>query len=353
MSWIVLPYEVLDLRSLADTIKKQNRPFDKWLVAKLQTNTLHSLALYPGPGSDIHVLQQLLLDDINRVIALAWIFDPIRFSGIPLRQETAILISQNPQGTQVERLNRLLLEDAYPQELSRDRFTRWTTIAQTTSKDGITRIPFLTVPNNAAAFYRSASFAEPPLPQLRWISPQAGRQFDTWPVLVPIELDATDVGFGIERVEIYGNEVLLATFPSAPYTTSWQNPPRGTACLLARLFDTTGRSTYSDPRFVEITALRPLPPRCEIQPAGIFTKQIGETLLIGVHCTEGTEPLAYQWLLNGTPLSDTQRIKGTKTPTLSIEDLRPEDEGQYSARISNAAGPMVTNPLILVLKQAC
>jgi hypothetical protein len=52
-------------------------------------------------------------------------YDKARFNHIVLRPETEELLKQNPQGQQLARLNKLLLEDAYPAELAKRALTGW------------------------------------------------------------------------------------------------------------------------------------------------------------------------------------------------------------------------------------
>jgi Domain of Unknown Function (DUF1080) len=66
-----------------------------------------------------------MVKDINQVIAGASIYDAARFQGVVLRPETAALLKQQPQGVRLARLNKLLLEDAYPAELARSAVTGW------------------------------------------------------------------------------------------------------------------------------------------------------------------------------------------------------------------------------------
>jgi hypothetical protein len=58
-----------------------------------------------------------LVKDLNQIISGASIYDRNRFRGIVLRPETAQLLKRNPDGLQLARLNKLLLEDAYPADL--------------------------------------------------------------------------------------------------------------------------------------------------------------------------------------------------------------------------------------------
>ena len=51
----------------------------------------------------------------------------------------------------------------------------------------------------------------------------------------------------------------------------------------------------------------------------------------------GTTPLAYQWRLNSTNLSDGARISGATTNTLVITPIVRTDAGDYSVIVSNLA----------------
>jgi hypothetical protein len=66
-----------------------------------------------------------LVKELNQVIGGPSIYDSARFSGVVLRPETARLIQENPRGFQVARLNKMLLEDAYPAELAKSATTGW------------------------------------------------------------------------------------------------------------------------------------------------------------------------------------------------------------------------------------
>ena len=75
-------------------------------------------------------LQAALLQDLNELLADTSIHERQRFEGVTLHSETQKLLSQNPQGEAPVRLNRLLIEDAYPLELSRIPLTALRTCAQ-------------------------------------------------------------------------------------------------------------------------------------------------------------------------------------------------------------------------------
>jgi hypothetical protein len=55
----------------------------------------------------------------------------------------------------------------------------------------------------------------------------------------------------------------------------------------------------------------------------------------------GSQPLSYQWLFNGSPLT------GQTTPTLTLSNIQPSQAGQYSLSVTNSAGSAVTAPVAL------
>jgi len=114
--------DIVDLPSFA---KKLSRPADMvsaYINNNLSGATLTSLANYHGLDSDPILLQTALAQSLNIIIGSQSIFDAQRFAGVTFRPETQKLLAQNPRGDILLRLNRLLLEDAYPQEISREFF---------------------------------------------------------------------------------------------------------------------------------------------------------------------------------------------------------------------------------------
>jgi hypothetical protein len=75
--------------------------------------------------SDPKAAPSALVKELNAALAGPSIYDRARFAGVVLRPETAQLLRANPQGYQLSRLNKLLLEDAYPAELAKSVTTGW------------------------------------------------------------------------------------------------------------------------------------------------------------------------------------------------------------------------------------
>jgi hypothetical protein len=68
---------------------------------------------------------------INATLKGGPLYDSARFKGVNLRPETKAMLDRHPQSAELGRLNRMLLEDAYPKELARSAEAAWVV------KDGI------------------------------------------------------------------------------------------------------------------------------------------------------------------------------------------------------------------------
>jgi hypothetical protein len=91
----------------------------RYLKARLSTSTLQALADWSPQDPPSPALQEALVADLNVVVGGGSIWSEHRFARIPLRMQTRIHQSANPTGAGLAHLNRLLLEDAHPQELWR------------------------------------------------------------------------------------------------------------------------------------------------------------------------------------------------------------------------------------------
>jgi len=123
--------EVLDhdapLFSAADFVKLSN------LIAKLTAAAPDNISAFltsqfsneakatlANPASTAQEQAAALVVALNSVIQRgSSIYASARFSGVALSQKTSDLLAQNPQGVELTRLNRLLLEDACPSEIAK------------------------------------------------------------------------------------------------------------------------------------------------------------------------------------------------------------------------------------------
>ena len=64
----------------------------------------------------------------------------------------------------------------------------------------------------------------------------------------------------------------------------------------------------------------------------------------------GTEPLTYQWMKDGVPLSDGDKMQGATTSTLTIEGLEFSEVGNYSVQVNNSAGTSISREAALEIR---
>ncbi len=107
--------DLLDLPSLTAKLQESNQLTD-YLRGRLSAETRKLLSNYGG-GLDTK-LREALVQDLNAMVLGPAIYDADRFSNVELRPETQELLDRSPQGEELARLNRLLLEDAFPKGLS-------------------------------------------------------------------------------------------------------------------------------------------------------------------------------------------------------------------------------------------
>ena len=111
--------DLVNLPSLGTKLKQPSRAFDTWLAAQLSSATKQALANYQGQGSNEAPFQNAIVQDLNQILHGNSIYEKQRFAEVTLRSETQTLISDSPQRSNPQLLNRLLIEDAYPLEVSR------------------------------------------------------------------------------------------------------------------------------------------------------------------------------------------------------------------------------------------
>ena len=101
-----------------------------FLRGRLQDSVKADPAAYSAASPDAKAAISALVKELNQVISGPSIYDKTRFTNTVLRPETEQLVKQNllqqsSGGQQLARLNKLLLEDAYPMELAKSATTGW------------------------------------------------------------------------------------------------------------------------------------------------------------------------------------------------------------------------------------
>ena len=118
----ITPDDIVNLDMLASKLKNppETNGIAEYVVSRLPASVRESLANYRGGANP--QLQRTLADGLNRIIQGGPIYDAQRAAGSRLSDDTAKLLRENPAGgLDLERLNRLLLQDAFPGDLAASR----------------------------------------------------------------------------------------------------------------------------------------------------------------------------------------------------------------------------------------
>lgn len=106
--------DLKDPRALATTLTDSSNAVSKFLMGKMSNATQQVIMNYKHLDSNPSCLTIALVKEFNNIIKDQLLYVESIFSQVKLREETKELLRSNHQGTDLWRLNRLLLEDAYP-----------------------------------------------------------------------------------------------------------------------------------------------------------------------------------------------------------------------------------------------
>ncbi len=113
------------LPALALKLQDAGNPVSRWLWPQLSEPLRHDLAaLVPGapPGSPAGVR---LVEELNRILTNGAMYQIERFAGVNLSPRTQHALTQPQTGVAQLRLNRELLDRAYPGEIASQERVRW------------------------------------------------------------------------------------------------------------------------------------------------------------------------------------------------------------------------------------
>ncbi len=82
-------------------------------------------------------------------------------------------------------------------------------------------------------------------------------------------------------------------------------------------------------------------PRCEFvqQPTSVSVPAQADALFTAIFAIDGQ---TYQWSRNGVALTESARIQGTQTPTLTIQGVLPVDQGSYQCVVTGPCGTVTS-----------
>lgn len=114
--------DILNLSLLVEQLQDDSYAVSQFLWDRFDPNTQQLISDFNEADPDHQELRDALVEDVNEVIHGDLIYEQERFSDVDLSDATETLLEQNPEGPWLRRLNRLLLEDAYPGAISK-RYT--------------------------------------------------------------------------------------------------------------------------------------------------------------------------------------------------------------------------------------
>lgn len=117
--------ELKDVAGLSNKLRDAQDPLGRYLLGQFSPALRQQLDQQDACGVRDESLLGAFVGELNRLLKGPGLFDAQRFARVKLREEVHKLILQNPQGEALIRLNRLLLEEAFPDEIARHRQTTY------------------------------------------------------------------------------------------------------------------------------------------------------------------------------------------------------------------------------------
>jgi signal transduction histidine kinase len=116
--------DLKDADGLALKLKSQSDPVSQFLWQQISDATQRVLLAYAGTNAPDKNLQIALVEELNRIMKQGLIYEPDRFAGVKLSADTWAQVRDRVPAQKLVMANRLLLEDAYPLAITRNRRAR-------------------------------------------------------------------------------------------------------------------------------------------------------------------------------------------------------------------------------------
>jgi signal transduction histidine kinase len=112
--------DLRDIASLAGKLKAHADPVSEFLWNQFHDSTRQLITSFTGAEGEDKALGAALERELNGILRGSSIYQQSRFDHVNLSSETKSLLGRNLQGDQIVRLNRSLIEDAYPVEIRKN-----------------------------------------------------------------------------------------------------------------------------------------------------------------------------------------------------------------------------------------
>jgi len=110
-----------DLTSLAAILRDAQEPLAQYLRKQFSPDTQQLLDEHNVSSPPSEALQKALIKELDQLLQGGWLYDEGRFAQVMLTEKTRKLLAERPRGDALISLNRLLLEEAYPNEIAKSQ----------------------------------------------------------------------------------------------------------------------------------------------------------------------------------------------------------------------------------------
>ncbi len=117
--------DVRDPEAFAQKLTQGTDAVSAFLRERLPDAVKADLAAYSASNANANAVMSAAAKAVTQKLEGPSIYDEARFRGVALRPETQLLLERHPHGLELARLNKLLLEDAYPAELAKSVTSGW------------------------------------------------------------------------------------------------------------------------------------------------------------------------------------------------------------------------------------
>jgi ABC-type transporter Mla subunit MlaD len=115
------PEDLADIPGMVGQLREKTNAVGGYVLSRLGEETRRRVVQFKGTTAETRALREALAGDLDRLVEGESLYDAGRFAGVTLSEETRGLTGQTASGESLRRLNRLLLEQAFPQQLARTR----------------------------------------------------------------------------------------------------------------------------------------------------------------------------------------------------------------------------------------
>jgi dipeptide/tripeptide permease len=119
-SWAFHASDIRDVHSLCTKLREKSDPVSEFLLTRLSKPTQQAVLGFAGSDAEMSPLRDSLAKDLDEVAKGGLIYEEARFQGVKLTEQARHWVDQKPAGAELARLNRLLLEESYAKEISKD-----------------------------------------------------------------------------------------------------------------------------------------------------------------------------------------------------------------------------------------